>query len=284
MSATAVGHAPAPSGAAGPALRRLGLRLAVAEWGGGPATLYGAGHGLFLGLLRMVAPAEAAALHDADRRKPLALGPVRVVPGPGRVARATLEVAVVEAALGDLVEAALPGALEAAIDVAGHPACLLSIERLSAIEPAALLAGEPARVVRVAFVTPTLFSLGRGPGGHRYGLLPEPGLVVGSWLRGWRLAGGETWAAEARPEWLAERVALRALGGVRTATVDSGRAPLTGFLGEASFAWTGPEPWGGRLLRALAAAAAYYGTGAKTGFGFGQTRLIGAAGQAGGAR
>jgi hypothetical protein len=258
------------------------VSLAVEGWRGRQAELFGAGHGLLLALLRQADPVAAQAVHDAGRRKAMALGPLRVQPHAGDLARASLDIRVWDDGLARLLAVGCGLALDMEARVLGRAACVLGAEEVDRCELAGLLhlSGAPAGGgARVSFETPTLFSFGRTPWGRqRYGLLPEPALVVGSWLRAWVQAGGETFGAEMGMEWLEERVALRTVAGLGTRTVHTGHTALTGFVGRASYHWTGPEPWGPALLRALASFSAYCGTGAKTGYGCGVTMPLDPAG------
>lgn len=261
--------------------RRTEITLAVDRWGGQPAELFGAGHGLLLALLRKADPATAEAIHDAGRRKALALSPLRIRPLPGGMGKAILGISVWEQELADLVTRGCQSALDMPAKVLGHTACVLHAEEaehraltemLRCAEPAGNIA---AQGVCVMFETPALFSFGRGISGkQRYGLLPQPGLVIASWLRAWQQAGGESFGAEAAPDWLEERVALRTVTELSTRTVHTNHTALTGFVGQVSYQWMGLEQWGPALLRALALFSAYCGTGAKTGYGFGVTRPV----------
>lgn len=257
-----------------PTLRQVRLTLAVEGWTAGERRLYQPGHALFLALLRHADPTAAAALHDGVARKPFALGPLHVVALPGGLGRGELTIRSWDDGLAALVERAGRAALDAPLSVVGHPAAVVSLASRETTTPAALLAAVEAarpRSVRVEFASPTLFGLGRyADGSSRHGLLPEPGLVVASWLRAWTMAGGVTFGADPRPEWLAERVALLTAA-VQVVSVNAGKTALSGFVGTAAYAWRGPEAWGPALLAALARFAAYCGTGAKTAQGFGVT-------------
>lgn len=251
-------------------ISRIEIALAVENWRGEAAELFGAGHGLLLKLLAQADPTTAQAIHDAAVRKPLALSPLRVQPSKGDLAQATLEVAVWEPALAASILHGCSLALDLRAQVLGHPAVVLDSKLLAETSLSGLLQGGGS--ARVAFKTPTFFSFGRSPAGRqRYGLLPQAELVVGSWLRAWQQAGGESFGAQPSTDWLMERVELRTHTNLRTRTVHTNHIALTGFLGEASYEWVGGEEWGPCLLRALAAFSIYCGTGAKTGYGFGHT-------------
>jgi hypothetical protein len=276
-------------------IRRVRLTLAVERWPGGGATLYGAAQGLFLALLRTGAADTAQALHDGQGRKRFALSPLRVAPGQGNVARAELDIAVWDAALVGAVAAGSAAALDTTLDVAGHPAHVLDVHELMRTSYAHLLAtprlstesgAEPATnavpsarvesvgqtAIWVRFVTPTVFSWGRGRDGrHRYSLLPAPELVVGSWLRAWTAGGGPALPIRDETDWLRDCICVHAVRSLRTMTVHTGKTPLSGFVGEIALDWCGAQPGARHALRTLAGFASYCGTGAKTAYGLGQT-------------
>ena len=261
---------------AAPTVRRQRLSFAVEHWSGGAATLYGIGHALLLALIAGVDHDAAARLHDQHGRKAFALEPLTIAPLAGGLARAELAVATWDGELGDLVQRALACTLDRPATIAGHSACVLDVRETDHTTPTEILAtcSKSTSGVRVRFASPTFFSFGRGPSGRqRYGLLPEPGLVVRSWVQAWQVAEGETFGLAIEPARLSERVAVRWLADLHTQTVDGGKTALTGFLGEVGLSWVGPEEWGPTLLAALARFSTFSGTGAKTGHGFGWTEL-----------
>lgn len=265
-------------------LRRLRLTVGVERWSGREATLYAAGHGLFLSLLRTGDAALAQRIHDAQGRRPFSLSPLCVEPAGGGMARAELICAVWDAALAEALMLGGSKAMDTSLDVAGHPAYLLDYAEIERAEFNQLLAPSversPAKAQGVGahwirFATPTLFSFGRGLNGqHQYGLLPTPEHVVGSWLRAWSVALPAPHPLVDDAAWLRERVRVVGVRALRTMTVDAGKTPLTGFVGDVALAWCGGTPGGERALRALARFARYCGTGAKTGMGFGQMELL----------
>jgi CRISPR-associated endoribonuclease Cas6 len=256
-------------------IRRYHIALAVDGWSGKGAILYGSGHGLLLGLLVAVDPEAASQLHDSTARKAFALSPLTVTPFAGGIGRAELTLATWDRHLGDLITRALAATLERHVTVSGHPACVLDVTQSETTDPAEILrtTAATASAVHARFASPTLFSFGRGAGGHqRYALLPEPKLVIGSWLRTWMSAGGECFGLRPTPEDLEKLVEVRWHANLHTVTVSWGKTALTGFLGDVAFAWSGAEEWGPRLLGALSRFATFCGTGAKTAHGFGWTQ------------
>jgi CRISPR-associated endoribonuclease Cas6 len=254
-------------------IQRFTLRFAVEGWRGPPRELYGPGHALFLGLLRRADPVAAKAIHDANHRKPFALSPLRIDSSAGAVAPAALSVSSWNPSITRLLSTALGQALELQVAVCARPALLVDVTPSAPIGVRDLATSVGGGPVEVRFLSPTFFSIGRRNGHQRYSLLPEAELVVRSWLHAWTEAGGsvpnESWTI---PGWLGDRVAVRHIVGLSTVVVDAPKTALTGFTGHVAYSWTSPEPWGLDLLAALARFAEYCGTGAKTGFGFGQTR------------
>lgn len=262
-------------------IARLRLTLAVERWPGGGATLYGAAQGIFLSLLRAGDPAVAMALHDGRERKRFALSPLRVTPvvaTGGALARAELEVALWDERLVVTAQQGATATLAESLEVVGHRAQMLDCALVEETSFADLIdppqaADRPSQPqVWVRFTTPTVFSWGRGVDGqHRYGLLPTPEHVVGSWLRTWNAGGGAATSLQDDAEWLRERIRVHAIRALRTTQAHTGKTPITGFTGEVAYAWCGATPGGRRALRALAGFARFCGTGAKTAYGLGRT-------------
>jgi CRISPR-associated endoribonuclease Cas6 len=264
------------SGETTPTIRCFDLSFAVDGWAGGPAVRYEAAQGIVFGVLRHADHAAATTLHDANERKAIAVSPMTVWAVAPPLARADLRLAVWDAALAGFVEEALANAGAAALELGKRPAILMGWRPAGAWTVAELLATPPRPTVRVRFASPTFFGFGRHPNGvaraHR---VPDPGPVVASWLRAWKLTGDRSldWLP-ARPEAMAEAVALVELEGVRTVCVEEVTARLTGFVGECVYRWEGAEAEGRRALAVLARFAGICGTGAKTGRGFGRTEPI----------
>lgn len=258
-------------------IRIYELRFALDGWRppapGATAVLHEAAQGIVYTLLRNADPAAATAHHDVAIRKALSVGPVRVQPFPGGLASATLRVASWSPAVTGLVAAAVEQAGELRADLGGVPALLLDATLVGAWSTADFLTTPAVPIVRVRFETPTFFGFGQHQDGSpRAHVLPDPGLVVASWLRAWRLTGDATldWLPT-RPEELGIVVGLREVSGLRTLTVRERTANLTGFVGECAYAWHGSVSAGQQALSILARFAGICGAGAKTGRGFGQT-------------
>src|SRR5690242_11078529 len=97
---TSAGAGDERMGAAAP-LRRLRLAVGVERWSGREATLYAAGHGLFLSLLRAGDAALAQQIHDAQGRRPFSLSPLHIEPAGDGMARAELVCAIWDEALAE---------------------------------------------------------------------------------------------------------------------------------------------------------------------------------------
>lgn len=268
-------------------IRCFTLRLALPGRQGTPSgvprRMFAAAQGIVFGLLRQADAIAATTLHDADERKALSVGPVEVRgAGPG-MARAEVRLCAWEPGLTALVAAALETAAAARLDLGGVPAVVLDWSPAEAWTVADLLATPAIDPVRVRFASPTRFGFGRHPNGApRTHLVPDPGPVVASWLRAWRLTGDRSLAwLPAMPEELGRAVALTDARELRTVGVVERGVPLLGFVGECAYRWQGVEPAGRRALALLARFATVCGTGAKTGRGFGRTVLVGAVGGGG---
>lgn len=267
-------------------LLRIHLTFAVERWPGSGATLYGASQGVFLALLRAGDPAVAAALHDGRQRKRFALSPLRVSPlatSSNHLAHAELTITLWDTPLAVALSKGVSAAPHLPLDVAAHPARLLDAAIRDQTTFAALLdtprpheqPGQSSQPLQWArFTTPTVFSWGRGiDGRHRYGLLPAPEYVVGSWLRAWNAGGGSPLPFETTDDWLRESIRIHAIRSLHTAQAHTGKTPITGFIGEVAYEWCGAVPGGHRALRALASFARFCGTGSKTAYGLGQTEI-----------
>lgn len=261
-------------------IRRYDLSFAVslrsAVTSNSPALRYAAGQGVVFSLLRAFNKPAAEVLHDTNRRKALAVGPVRIQVIAPNLGRASLRVGVWQAELAGLLAEALRSATDLKAEVAGLPALLVSWQLADAWSPESLLATETTASVGVRFVTPTFFGFGRHLSGTpRAHLLPDPGLVVSSWLRAWQLTGNQSLSwLPGTPERLGEAVALERVVSLRSVPVIERTARLNGFVGECRYRWEGCEAAGAQALAGLARFANVCGTGAKTGRGFGQTEML----------
>ena len=135
---------------------------------------------------------------------------------------------------------------------------------------AQLYQSQLAKTLTLSFVTPTSF---RRKGHHLP--LPWPFNVFQSYLRRWNDFSGIPVDDEAFLAWVDESVLItrHQLESVKVAAGKQGK--VTGFLGAVEFALTNEatQPHFQRLFTALGQFAPYCGTGHKTTFGLGQTRL-----------
>lgn len=134
-----------------------------------------------------------------------------------------------------------------------------------------LIQDEPGKSVTLTFVTPTSF---RRKGHHLP--LPWPVNVFHSYLRRWNNFSGMPFEPEPFLEWVDEYTLItrHQLESVKVAAGKKGS--VTGFTGAIEFALSreaAQHPEWVQLFFALGKLAPYCGTGHKTTFGLGQTRL-----------
>lgn len=134
-----------------------------------------------------------------------------------------------------------------------------------------LLQGEPGKTVTLSFVTPTSF---RRKGHHLP--LPWPVNVFHSYLRRWNDFSGMPFEQEAFLAWVDEYTLItrHQLESVKVAA--GKRGSVTGFTGAIEFSLcreAHKHPESVQRFFALGKLAPYCGTGHKTTFGLGQTRL-----------
>jgi CRISPR-associated endoribonuclease Cas6 len=238
---------------------------AVAELSGGPVCGRML-HGWLFDVVAAGDPGLADRLHAPDRPRPFAWA---ILPGSDADAPA-VRLSVWDEALADVLGRAFPAAAGDTVRIGGrdrsvrrvfgpddpHPWCgrtTWDALRRHADDVAALT---------VEFASATVFRAG-----DRDLAEPLPRLIVGSWRRSWRAAGGPDPPDDdtAGPV-LAEAAVRPALGG------PDGR--LAGFVGVVTLSAAGlPEP-SRRTLSALSAFAFYCGTGRKTAMAMGLTRRV----------
>lgn len=273
-------HPPPTSASLIPELALLRLDLRAVEDAAFRAQPAPEIHGAVHALLGDFAPRPEAALHRAPV-KPLTLSPLyRAADGSpvGRSVRAGervwVRLGVLEAETVGLALLALAAAVAAARTVAldtrrflvesfapdggpGRVPALTTYARL-------LAAVKPVAEVVLGFRSPTVFRhKGEAVGG------PSPRHVFGSYLRRWE-AFAPAGSMPLGPEALARTVALVEHRTVPGEPWDIGRTREPGFCGEARYRVAGDAATQ-RAVAALAAYAAYCGTGARTAYGMGQT-------------
>jgi CRISPR-associated endoribonuclease Cas6 len=129
--------------------------------------------------------------------------------------------------------------------------------------------GEPADGFEVQFASPTTF---HSAGKHLPFPLPE--LVLGSWLEQWNSASGVSLLEDIRL-FGHTSVAISRYN-LHTQVVHYDKETLIGFCGQCIYRILSEDDHWRRLVNLLSAFSFYCGTGAKTSFGLGQTRVIGA--------
>lgn len=226
---------------------------------------------LVMASIRRADPELAAAVHDANRPNPIAIGPLETT--ADRADESAFEIAILK---DSMIEPLLEGLPRVGAAVNLGPAryvvadgCIVaaaSFRDLSSLPP-------HDRSLRLNVLTPTAH---HAPGAVRRTIVvPDPRLYAGSWLGRWNLF------ADARfdPALLnavAQCVVVSAFsGGTRAIKLD-GRRVFIGFVGSVTFhvldASSGADDVAAALWT-LARFAEYSGTGVETMRGMGCTRI-----------
>lgn len=130
-----------------------------------------------------------------------------------------------------------------------------------------LASRQPPTFLELEFSSPTTFRVK----GDKLQPFPLPDLVLGNWLDKWNLFAPVTLPLEARPFALESLAASRYR--LETQAVNYWGAPFIGFTGRCAYRLLERDPYWLRLVHTLAAFSFYCGSGYKTSFGFGQTRI-----------
>ena len=131
----------------------------------------------------------------------------------------------------------------------------------------ALLAAPPATRIDLCFAAPTAFS-SQG----RAILLPETKRILDSWSRKWTAWGGPASLAMSDIDAMAADILVDSYQ-LSTSIHGNGQARNRGFSGYLAWMFSpGTTPESRSAVATLAGFANFSGTGAKTNFGFGQTR------------
>lgn len=136
---------------------------------------------------------------------------------------------------------------------------------------AQLLANETKNTLTLSFVSPTSFRRK----GHHFPL-PLPYNVFHSYLRRWNDFSGKPVKQDAFLEWVDENVIIHRHQLTSVKVIGGKKGIVTGFTGAIEFGLTygaSAQPEFVHLFQALGQLAPYCGTGHKTTFGLGQTRL-----------
>ena len=250
------------------------------------------GLGWLLALLYRDNPDLSGALHDTNAVKPFSLSTwltitdyaieaersgepllLSAAPNVNPGTRASLRVAVAHDAIID--------AILSALDCGDHPPLggtpVTVVDFPHVFDPAVsvdcfacpwegLLSAPPAKRIDLRFASPTAFS-SQG----RDILLPDAHRMLESWQRKWLAWGGPP-LPEADPKDLATALLVESYE-LATSVHGHGNARNRGFSGTLSWRFAPGTPPDVRcMIATLAGFSNFSGTGAKTNFGFGQTR------------
>ncbi|AKG22042.1 CRISPR-associated endoribonuclease Cas6 [Calothrix sp. 336/3] len=235
-------------------------------------------HAWFLDQVRQSNPELSQYLHDGESEKPFAISRLEgeiATNGKQQVLIAQKNYRWYVSALSqNLVQwmADWLGNLPANIELRTTP---LQIQAVSFAHPptsyAQLLQQKASKNLALSFISPTSFRRKA----HHFPL-PLPFNVFQSYLRRWNDFSGHPVDGEKFLEWVDNHVIITRHQ-IATQKVPAGkRGMLTGFIGSVEFTLTtnaAQHPEYGQLFHSLGQLAPYCGTGHKTTFGLGQTRL-----------
>ncbi len=261
------------------------IRLHALSDGTLPQTQGHYAHPAFLDLVQQVDPKLAAALHDANARKPFTLSQLHGLPMPRQGEahvraghecwlRVTLAG---EALFGTFIHRFLHGEARPAIRLGEVTFGVSEVLTTPGSHPwagyttdEALLA--EARVedtIALAFASPFSFGLGD----NRAEIMPRPELLFGGLHKKWTAWCGLPLPAQPDRDWLREHV-LVSEWRVRSRMLRYGLQPQIGSEGEALFRLFDADEATQRTLNALADFAFFAGVGRKTTQGMGQIRRL----------
>lgn len=242
-------------------------------------------HAWFLDQVRQFDPALSAYLHDGQSEKPFtisALGGIEIAPGGVPKVKPEQTYTWTITALSKPVVEWLTTCLQnppREIDLRGAPLQIVDwgLNNPSTAHPPTTyqeLLEVPiphAPAIALSFLSPTSFRRHK----HHFPL-PVPTNLFHSYLRRWNDFSGLEYDQDDFLDWIEESVVITRHHLQSIKTVAGKRGSVTGFtgaieLGLVQAALTKPEYV--RLFMALGRLAAYSGTGHKTTFGLGQTRL-----------
>jgi CRISPR-associated endoribonuclease Cas6 len=238
-------------------------------------------HAWFLDQVRQYDPNLSAYLHDGESEKPFTISKLE---GPLLSKGKTLQLQAGEiyewriAALSRPVVQWLTSwlsALPQEVDLRGAP---LTIQGWKISEPPTTYeqiwerAGESQQLaLSLSFISPTSFRRK----GHHFPL-PLPTNVFHSYLRRWNDFSARKFIQEEFIDWVDESVIIARHFLASVKTVAGKKGSVTGFTGSVEFGVSSRSPTKPefiQLYKALWQLAPYCGTGHKTTFGLGQTRL-----------
>jgi CRISPR-associated endoribonuclease Cas6 len=137
--------------------------------------------------------------------------------------------------------------------------------------------GQGCEVLKLRFITPTVFTTSAPAGDRLYHPLPEPRLLCSSLLRVYQKFQPEPFDDHLvcqLNEVFAHYLEVQTVN-IESERTHAGKTKLTGFRGTVTIRTHRRAPEVTRALAALAQLAFYSGVGAKTSYGMGQVRLIG---------
>jgi CRISPR-associated endoribonuclease Cas6 len=235
-------------------------------------------HAWFLDQIRQFDPQLSAYLHDGGGNKPFALsgltGPLplqgkqyQLDPNATYTWSITALNATVAQGLATWLER-LPGRIEL-------QRASFTLQQWSVVFPATTYAqlletpAAPKGKLCLSFLTPTSFK----HRGHHLPL-PVPKNIFESYLRRWNLFANFTVPTADFLDWVDENIAITRHSLATTTAHTTAQGMVIGFTGTAEFSFLGqPEPEYERMFWALGQLAPYVGTGHRTPYGLGQTRL-----------
>lgn len=235
-------------------------------------------HAWFLDQVRSIDPQLSAYLHDGESEKPFTVSGLE-----GNIVSSGRQLLLED---GELYQWYVSGLSRPVVDwmqkwVENLPDAInlrdavLRIKSVGiAYEPLSyqqLWEGEIGKAVALSFVSPTSF---RRKGHHLP--MPWPVNVFHSYLRRWNNFSGMPFDQESFLEWIDENVIIRQLRLESVKVAAGKKGMVTGFTGAIEYGLGkdgGNDQEFERLFYALLRLAPYSGTGHKTTFGLGQTRL-----------
>jgi CRISPR-associated endoribonuclease Cas6 len=235
-------------------------------------------HAWFLEQVRSHDPKLSAYLHDGESEKPFTISALN-----GEIISSGRQIQLSDntsyrwyvTALSSRVQEWLVQWLEnlpAVVDLKNAP---LQIRSVSIAHPpttyAQLLESEPSDTIALKFLSPTSFRRK----GHHFPL-PVPVNVFHSYLRRWNDFSGMSVDQDAFLAWVDDHVFITRCQINTTKVLAGKKGAVTGFTGAIEFNLTreaAKQPEFRQLFHALGKLAPYCGTGHKTTFGLGQTRL-----------
>ncbi|MDF5733321.1 MAG: CRISPR-associated endoribonuclease Cas6 [Rhizonema sp. PD38] len=235
-------------------------------------------HAWFLNQVRSTDPELSAYLHDGESEKPFTISALNgAITSSGRQIQLSANTSYrwYITALSNRVQQWMAQWIENLPDVLDLRNAPLRIHSVKIIYPPTtykqLLGSELSATLALRFLSPTSFRRK----GHHFPL-PVPVNIFHSYLRRWNDFSGMSVDQDAFLAWIDDRILITRCQ-LTTAKVLAGeKGAVTGFTGAIEFSLTkdaAKQPEFQQLFFAVGKLAPYCGTGHKTTFGLGQTRL-----------